>query len=165
MRQCDICGEQDALIHVQQIFDGEVREIHLCADCARERGLGDMKRLDGSSLSDLVGALTGNLFQAAQGGDLSAYLSICPGCGRSLHEVLETGEMGCPECYQSFQRTIQGRVRSSYSGSIPEGLKAIKALLVDRRSLEDALRKALEQEEYEKAAALRDEIEKIQHGI
>ncbi len=58
---CDICGEQDALIHVQQIMGGEVLDIHLCTDCAREKGIpGEDDNEDRLSLNNLLSGIVEN---------------------------------------------------------------------------------------------------------
>jgi len=159
-----MCGNHDALIHVQQIINGEVREINLCSSCAEMKGLGDIKRMDGLSLSELLGKIAGTVFETEEKESGRSIHVSCSGCGRGIREIIESNEMGCPECYNSFHSTIEGSVRDAYDGTIPSRLEGIKNLLLDRKSLQEELNHALEEEEYEKAALLRDEIEKIEHG-
>lgn len=161
--KCDICGEHDALIHIQQIMNGETRELHLCAKCAGNRGL--LEEGPGgehAGLTKLLGNIVGSLFSETEGE--AEERSVCCGfCGASREEIEETGKAGCAECYTTFpslMRRIMGKEETSepYKGKIPARLRAYKACLVDKAVLRKKLEEALAEEDYEKAASIRDAI-------
>jgi protein arginine kinase activator len=94
--------------------------------------------------------------------------SICPQCGLSIGEFHKTGRLGCSECYTVFRdelmpvfRRIHGH--DHHVGKVPAlnplHMETRKTLLVLRRQL----KQAVEREEFEKAAELRDRINAIEH--
>ena len=36
---CDACGERDAVVHLTQVVDGTVTQVHLCEKCAADKGV------------------------------------------------------------------------------------------------------------------------------
>jgi protein arginine kinase activator len=165
--KCDICGENDALIHVQQIMNGETRELHLCAECAGSRGL--VEAGEGGEhigLTNILGSIVGSLFAESEGKPGSRS-SVCSSCGMSREELEESGKAGCSDCYAAFPaiiRHVLGKEggADSYRGKIPKRLQAYKAYLVDKAVLKQKLEEAVEGEEYERAASLRDAIARIE---
>lgn len=93
----------------------------------------------------------------------------CIQCGLSLAEFNKTGRFGCSECYVAFAdalpellRRIHGR--TYHVGKVPvtnpAQLSARKELLLLRRQL----KRAVEHEDFEKAAHLRDRINTIEQA-
>lgn len=87
----------------------------------------------------------------------------CPGCGISLSTVIKTGRVGCAECYKHFERALAPYIRrvhgtASHTGSVPQS--AGPELLLKRRAeeLRAELARAVEAQEFERCAKLRDEI-------
>ncbi len=165
--KCDICGENDALIHVQQIMNGETRELHLCADCAGSRGLVEAGE-EGESigLTNILGSIVGSLFSESEGTS-AGQSSICSSCGMNREELEESGKAGCSDCYTAFPaliRQVLGKEAGadSYRGKIPKRLQAYKAYLVDKAVLKRKLEEAVAGEEYERAASIRDAIARIE---
>lgn len=157
---CDICGENEAIIHVQQIMGGEILEIHMCAECAKKKGVAMEK--DGSgefSLSKLLSGLVESFSQDEQ----IVQIEECPNCGTRLSDIQENEKVGCPECYSVFRTAIDEILneyteKTVHNGRYPEKLKAYKAILIDKEVLKRKLKEAVQKEEYEHAAKLRDRI-------
>ena len=90
----------------------------------------------------------------------------CPVCGCSKEQFEETGRFGCPDCYQSFGPFLPPILRKMHVGlrhigKIPRG-KLTRELLEERVShLSDDLAAAVEREDFEAAARLRDQIETL----
>jgi protein arginine kinase activator len=92
---------------------------------------------------------------------------ICPGCGMRYSQFARTGRLGCAECYQAFQIQLQPILRrvhgaTRHAGKAP-GLEG--ARLERRRQLQelhDALELAIQKEEFEEAAGLRDKIRDLE---
>ncbi len=165
--KCDICGENDALIHVQQIMNGETREIHLCTDCAGSRGLVEAGQGGESiGLTNILGSIVGSLFAEAEG-ESDGQGSVCSSCGMSREEIEESAKAGCSDCYSAFSSLIRELLSretgaDSYHGKIPRKLQAYKAYLVDKAVLKRKLEEAVAGEEYERAASIRDAIARIE---
>jgi protein arginine kinase activator len=168
--KCDFCSEHDALIHVQQIFNGEVKEIHLCPDCAGRKGLVASGSPDtGLQLGNILGDLVGSLF-SDNSSEQGTVPETCAGCGLPFEEFLEKSRAGCSECYNHFHSLVYQLIGKEpgvemYRGRIPKRLEAIKACLVDKALLKKQLEEALEREDYEKAAKYRDAIANIENGL
>lgn len=155
---CQICGKREATFHFKEIINGEVRELHLCEECARKMGfLGTP-----FPFASLIGGLTEKgeipLSEASQ--------VKCPHCGLSYEQIREKGKIGCSFCYQTFKdylvpllEKIHGHTH--HSGKSPGELKMSekeKEIHKLRKELEEMVKK----EEYEKAAKIRDEIRKLE---
>jgi len=163
---CDLCGDNEAIVHVQQIMGGEIFEVHMCAECARKKGVALEKEGEGDfSLSELLNGLVESFSP-----DMEMHAAgECPQCGTSLGDIQENEKAGCPECYTVFRNQID-LVLNEYSdttvhrGRFPEKLKAYKAILIDKEVLKKKLNEAVKREEYETAAKLRDRIRELENG-
>ncbi len=158
---CQVCKIREVNVHLKEIIGGDVRELHLCDICAKEKGLGE-PFLPSFSLPELMLGLT----------DLEIPPSTkegpeCSGCGLSYEDVRIKGKLGCSLCYQNFREyldplleKIHGKVH--HSGKVPK--KAKKEYRLDRRvyELRKELNEAVRKEEYEKAAELRDKLLKLE---
>jgi protein arginine kinase activator len=92
--------------------------------------------------------------------------SPCPGCGISLLEITQTGRVGCPECYRHYSQRLNHHIRrihgpAVHTGGIPksaDGRIAQKRRIAELRS---DLQHAIEQQEFERCAELRDQINSL----
>jgi protein arginine kinase activator len=163
---CDLCGENEAVVHVQQIMGGDIFEVHLCAECARKKGVPLESEGDGGfSLSDLLSGLVESLSPQSVMMDHGE----CPQCGTSLEDLQENEKAGCPECYTVFRSQIDFILHEYtdtivHRGKYPEKLRAYKAILIDKEVLKKKLTEAVKREEYETAARLRDRIRELEEG-
>ena len=87
----------------------------------------------------------------------------CPVCGCSQERFEQTGRFGCPQCYQTFGGLVPGLLQRMHSGlhhvgKIPAGQKTEEVAAARRSHLQEELDEAIEREDYEEAARLRDEI-------
>ncbi len=159
---CQRCHNALATVHVKERINGNQTERHLCASCAAKEGF------MGSSVweSDPFDTLLGSFFLPNR-----AAAGRCPTCNRSLNDVKRTGRFGCGDCYGVFE----GRVDLSPFTS-PEGYKGKRppshgdcppkeeAPRKDEEAerLKQSLKQAVENEEYEKAAKLRDQLRALE---
>ena len=159
--KCEICHKREALIYIQQVMGKEKVEMHLCEQCAKERGIaagGDRLELSlGSLLNDLLGSRETAHQKAA----------VCPGCQRTAEEFTKTQRMGCSECVKAFDaelRAIKEKVGepAQHVGKFPRRLKAYKTYLVDIARLKRGLKEAIGREDYENAAVIRDKIRELE---
>lgn len=157
--KCQNCHDNEATVHWTDIVDDKKIERHLCEDCAREQEIPIQKPV---TLSGFMHQLLQQKVSQEFGGAQKA----CPVCGMSYFEFRASGRLGCPNDYDVFKEglmpmleRLQEDVR--HSGKVPEraggNLKAQNDLIRLRRQLE----RAIQREDYEKAAALRDEIESL----
>jgi protein arginine kinase activator len=156
---CDQCGERDAVVHLTQIVDDQVTQLHLCEKCAAARGVETTVNLPKHPLGDFLQAVQQQLATAP--GDAAR----CAFCGQSQRDFKASGRLGCAHCYGAFEqglRTLLRRVHGSathvgraYEPPDPAAPLPPASTL---GLLRDQLREAIEREQFELAAELRDRI-------
>ncbi len=155
---CDICHKNIATIHLTEVVNEKVVEMHACQACARSKA----KELhEQFSVSDLVGGLAG-IGEAKK----KEQTLKCSSCGLNYTEFKKKGRLGCANCYIAFRQQLLPLLKKIHSatrhtGKIPLGLEK-KAVAFNRlNDLHEQLARAIKLEEYEEAARLRDEIKKL----
>ncbi|MBU3759358.1 MAG: excinuclease ABC subunit B [Candidatus Omnitrophica bacterium] len=161
---CTLCGQQEASIHLTEILNDQMMEVHLCEACAQEKGT-DFKTH--FHLGELLGGLTGAGAAPATAGAASAESAACESCGLSFEEFAKTGRLGCPACYKALSRVLLPLIKrvqrsSHHAGKKPAHLAVSEKAAYDLRLLQERLRKSVEMEAFEDAAKLRDEIKKFE---
>lgn len=169
---CQECGKKPATVHYTKIVNNQKTEYHMCEQCAREKGELDLSfGFDpGFSIHNL---LAGLLDMDVPGGTLqspSSQIAKCPTCGLSYSEFSRSGRLGCSDCYDAFTgqlepllRRIQGS--TSHTGKVPERTGGIVKLDQEVRKLTQELQAAVDAEEFEQAASLRDRIREIKRQL
>ena len=156
---CSICKEKPATVHLTQIVGDKMQKLDLCEDCAKVKGVNE----SGFALADLMLGLGASqeIEQAAGGAELK-----CPRCGFSQADFKKSGRLGCPECYKTFAEGLEGLLKTMHKGTrhegkVPEALRATREQSDRLRLLQKKLAKAIEQEKFEEAAQLRDQIKQL----
>lgn len=157
---CQNCDKNEATLHMKRIINGRAAEVHLCSDCARSLGYGEA--FSGFGLG--FGHLLGELLSSGETG--SANSMRCPACGKSFEEIAEDGKMGCAECYAVFYDKLLPTLnkihgKTSYMGSKPRVSDDNHSSISKLDELKAALSDAVERQDFELAASLRDRINDI----
>ena len=155
---CDNCHERDAVVNLTTIENNAVRQLHLCEQCAAERGVETTVATPKHPL--------GEFLQAMQQQTMPASLDAgkCAFCGLTMKDFRDTGRLGCARCYTTFEPSMRELLRRVHGGPRHIG-RAYRAPLEEAvgsagvlGELRDKLRRAIEQEQFETAAELRDRI-------
>ncbi|MBI9020244.1 MAG: UvrB/UvrC motif-containing protein [Verrucomicrobia bacterium] len=153
--KCDLCNKE-AVVHMTQVVNGEMREMHLCEEHAQAQGI-DLE--SPISITDILMGLGQQEKQSVTSGLTLA----CPRCGMARDEFRKTGRLGCPDCYQTFMAELAVAIKAmhhstQHTGKIParEGVQTRIKTKIAR--LQKDLETAVAREEFEKAAAIRDQI-------
>ena len=164
---CQVCGKNPATVHFTEIHDSRMTEIHVCERCAEEKGLQAAPNPQKFDIADLLAGMVDTMTSS----DEERVGRVqCPRCGLLYSAFRETGRLGCAECYTAFQfhlrpllRRIHGDTR--HRGKVParDGEGAVRSRQIQR--LHDALQRAVEREEFEHAAAIRDEIRRLESEL
>ncbi len=166
---CEKCKKRTATVFYNENINGKSRSYSLCGECAsklREKGeLQDITSFS-SGFADPFSTLQGDLFGSFFGIPLGLTASAqkkCPSCGCSYQEIRHSGKVGCPECYTVFRQELSSLLASvhgttGHTGSIPARHRAKQDREQKLASKRSELQQAIEQENYELAAQLRDEI-------
>ncbi|HEY8174669.1 MAG TPA: UvrB/UvrC motif-containing protein [Gemmatimonadaceae bacterium] len=155
---CDNCGERDAAVHLTTIVNNEVRQQHLCEKCAAERGVETTVSVPKHPLGDFLHAVQQQLATP------STENGRCTFCGATMNDFRSTGRWGCARCYTAFEVSMRELLRRVHGNSRHGGrsYQAPQPELDERATilgeLKDRLRRAIESEQFELAADLRDRI-------
>jgi protein arginine kinase activator len=163
--KCDVPNcENEATVHLTEIRDGKKHEMHLCERCAQEKGLTGKPHF---SLSDL---LAGIASQAQASRTKRGKEPACAACGTTLSQFQASGRFGCAECYTTFKEDVQSLVEkihdsSQHVGKVPKRVSSEVVLQKDIRQLQVDLKRAIRREDYETAAAIRDQVRQIEEKL
>ena len=160
--QCDNCGERPAAIHLTQIVNNSVTTLHLCDQCAAAKGVQTGATVAKFPLSDFLASMGKG---AAGGLPAVADSNPCAFCGATMKDFRETGRLGCPHCYASFEPHLRDLLRrlhgsSQHVGEVYLARSTARQEPAEDRlgDLRDQLRRAVDAENFELAAELRDRI-------
>jgi protein arginine kinase activator len=158
---CDQCREREAVIHLTQIVNEQVTTLHLCERCAAEKGVESPGAQPKTPLGSFLAAMgKGYPEQApiARGAD------TCTRCGASFQDFRESGRLGCSECYQVFEAALRDLLRRLHGSTHHMGERYVvpgQPVPEERpqaSDLREQLRVAVETENFELAAELRDRL-------
>lgn len=164
---CNVCGKNEARVHLSQIEEGKTTRVDLCEFCAKERGIDDA-----SLVSDLISGIQGKKTTTLSptGGKPPLRCSVC---GYTQADFKKTGRLGCAHCYKAFAEKLKKILKSmhpaaSHVGKTPEKIKAKKIpqeLEARSLQLQEQLKRAVKREQFEEAAILRDELKAVREEI
>jgi len=163
--RCQICKENEATIHLTEISDGVRSEMHLCERCAPEQGIAIKSQIP---LNELLSNLL-----SVQPSDDELFSSVeqeaaCPHCGFNLDEFRKEPLLGCPYDYEVFEKSLLPIIRKAHNGKtthrgkIPSKTPKEAKKQIELLNLRSQLEAAVQNEDYELAAKLRDKINKYE---
>jgi protein arginine kinase activator len=159
---CDNCHERDAVVNLTTIENNAVRQLHLCEQCAAERGVETTSATPKHPLGDFLQAVQAQTMPAG------ADAGKCAFCGLTMKDFRATGRMGCARCYSTFEPSMRELLRRVHGNPRHNGrpYRAPNDEVLEKASvlgeLRDKLRRAIEQEQFEVAAQLRDRIKVLE---
>lgn len=173
MKKCQICGKR-ASIYLTQIVNGQATDLALCEECARARGLFDPQSLTFAEkffpeafkqkVDKLVRELINRVDESERApmprghGDM---LTCCPVCNFTLDDFRRCGRLGCPDCYRVFEEEINAEHPASDEPADTEVSSEEESVEIRRSKIEQQLKAAIEREDYETAASLRDKLKTL----
>ncbi len=172
---CELCHRRSATIHIQEVVDGVQKALHLCNECAAERTLSE-EALRSFTLADFLTSLAGMADRlAGEDGDRELFPNLrCDACGLTTADFHERGHLGCPACYEAFAPLLETLLDTMHrgtdhvgkcpGGAAPESIEQpVGQDVVDFEVelMQRELREAVNVENYERAAALRDKIQRL----
>ncbi len=172
---CQRCQERSANVHIMQIINNEKKEMFLCESCARETqqiNFVNPIKIDTSfGISDfLKGLLATNLQPYTIKTEKPLPVEKCSVCGMTLDEFSKGGKLGCANCYNTFKSALESVFKRVHGGiyhngkmphSVGGGIRSKREL----ETLRGDLLRAVQKEEYEEAAVLRDKIKALEQEI
>ena len=158
---CDVCGKNPATVHLTEIIDDQMNELHLCEECARQKSV-QMEQQFG--LSDLLAGMAE--FEKPAKKTEEAALK-CASCGLTYADFKKIGRLGCGECYSAFKKYLGPLLKrihgsSQHLGKSPLKIPGALKKKTDLAALRLSLQKAIETEAFEEAAKIRDQIRELE---
>jgi protein arginine kinase activator len=164
---CDQCHEREAVIHLTQIVNEQVTTLHLCERCAAEKGVESAATVEQNPFAKLVAASMGKptpdltLTGATPRG-------ACPRCGGTLQDFRQSGRLGCAHCWRAFEGPLRDLLRRLHGSTVHMGERYTEHTGAQaptngnsggaQADLREQLRLAIETENFELAAELRDRL-------
>lgn len=163
---CQHCQKNEATTHVKTMINGDYAEYRLCPECARELGYDSMFPDFTADFGGLLGSFLSAALPARSGA------THCKLCGSTMNDIKKTGKVGCAECYDTFFSELIPTIRSIHGNTEHIGKRPVieYEAVGDEPKNKDAslddlkaqLKKAIEDENFEHAAELRDKIKELE---
>lgn len=169
--KCERCNKNEATIIVIQISNGKPEKLHICDRCANEDSDENGFAVP-ISFQDFFQALLDIIGMEVQYNQYNNNNSEndetrCKVCGTTYSEFKSTGRLGCENCYKTFKpqldtvlQNMQGS--TSHIGKVPASQRDKYNTKYEIDKLRKELKEAVQIEDYEKAAKLRDQIKAIE---
>jgi protein arginine kinase activator len=167
---CDQCREREAVIHLTQIVNEQVTTLHLCEKCAAEKGV----ESPGSAVKTPLGSFLAAMGKGAeQPPTTTRSADTCPRCGAAFQDFRESGRLGCPDCYRAFESPLRDLLRRLHGSTrhlgeryaereAPPAAAPAPPVAQGAADLREQLRLAVETENFELAAELRDRLRVVE---
>ncbi len=173
--KCELChkAEAEKAIHVE--LKNSREELYVCGGCAAKvKGVNPVLSSDAAEIQEIAPEQDGNLpemplvnmlIDAAfeiVGRSLGSDEPTCAVCGIKRQEYRNQSRLGCPECYNSFARDLDPAIADMHGALQHEG-KAPASRQAQWQSckIEEQLAKAVKEQRYDDAIALRDALLKL----
>jgi protein arginine kinase activator len=166
---CQNCSKREATTHIKRIVNGEATENHLCSECAHALGYDGLFDNFSLNIPDFFSGFFGdNPFALS-----ASKKERCSKCGSSFDDIIKTGMVGCADCYEKFFDKLLPSIqrihgKSKHAGKTPKLHNDVPAQAVKEKTKEEIIaekqaemQKAVESQNFEQAAIIRDEIKQL----
>lgn len=166
---CQSCKTRQANTHIKSMVNGEVSEMRLCSECAAKLGYGNA--FEHFDIGSLMSGFMGDSIPSALAPE-----KHCPRCGLTFAAISKSGRVGCAKCYDTFYDRLLPSIKRIHGNTIHTGKRLRKPQLQSGESisqdntqvkvsevdkLTSELQSAISNQEFEKAALLRDKINEL----
>ncbi|CAN5722678.1 UvrB/UvrC motif-containing protein [soil metagenome] len=160
--QCETCGNSEAVIKFTKVEDDQTRVFRLCEQCALEQGVDVAPAPASAPLADFLAQIGKSV------GDEVSAAGECPSCGLTPAQLKQLGRLGCAQCYAHYEQHLRGLLRrlhgaTHHAGKVPATPDGTEMDRTARaQSLRRSLQRAVDEEDFENAAILRDQIRRLE---
>lgn len=171
---CQKCQKNEATYHYHENIGGAEKTLHLCRTCRQEaEQAGDIGNTD-LTLHSMFESFFGDPMIGLFDGMLLPMQTRTPvkekkcTCGMTLRELTHTRMAGCPLCWTTFGKELASSIAAIHGKAAHTGRSHAKKREADelRRRIEALTKErdaAVAQENYERAAQIRDEIRGVKN--
>ncbi len=160
---CELCKQGQATVHLTEIVNDQMSELHLCEACANQKGAQVESHF---GLSDLLSGLA-DYSKAQEPEDVTT--KACLTCGMTYEDFRKVGRLGGADCYTTFRRSLGNLLKRIHGSPIHVGkspvrlIKPAKIAKSELLELKRKLERAITNEAFEEAAKLRDQVRRLEH--
>ena len=168
---CQKCNKKIASVFISSIINGKEIRIYLCDDCIKDYQLVNFNYQSPFSIKDIMDKFKlneGNYTCQEKENSVSIDNNYeenditCPNCCSTYNEYRKTGKLGCSRCYEVFEDKLKNTYDyEEYIGKIPKKDNNYVNISKEIKILKEDLNMAVQKEEYEKAAEIRDKIKDL----
>lgn len=159
--ECQHCKQAKATVHITDTVP-EKRELHLCEKCAEKEGVIVKQH---HTTNEIL-----QKFIKHKAGLVTANDIACPKCGTTFREFQVKGQLGCPHDYEVFNKFLAPLIERAHQGAthhvgkVPRTADDVVRRQTGLQRLRHELQEAIDHENYESAARVRDQIEALESG-
>lgn len=168
--KCEECDRKATVYFSRENAEGAIEKTCFCDSCAEAKGVTDPESF---MMMEMLEALKNktpespldDLFDVEDPEDEAL---ACPACGFTKEAFQKIGRFGCPECYRTFGAELEDRLKllhrgTAHTGRVPAGSASRRAVdLQNLSEMREQLATAVREENFEEAARLKKEIERLQ---
>ncbi len=164
---CQNCKKNESSFSYMQVINGAVTKVSLCEKCAREKNINPSEINIPFSVKDLFASF----IEADKKNSLtSTPEKTCPKCLSTFKRFSSLSKVGCETCYDTFKDELSPLIRrvqikGEHIGKIPEYKEESLKIKREITQLKTELKHAIQAEEFEKAAELRDKIKLLEKEV
>lgn len=166
--KCQHCNNNEATTHIKKNINGNVTEMHLCHNCAKELGVIE----DFSPESFFNDTFFGNFLSAGVPAmNILSGIDHCEYCGSTFNDIVKNGKVGCANCYDKFEEKLQPTITKMHGNAKHIGKnvtyteeKEVEPEISELEKLKNELKLAVKEQRFEDAAVLRDKIKEMNEG-
>lgn len=168
--KCSHCNNNEANTHIKRVINGKSEEMYLCSECAKELGVMDEFSFEPFSLDGFFGNLLG-----AGVSRLNSLVGMdrCSSCGSTMNDIVNTGHLGCPDCYTKFEDRLIPSIEKIHGKTKHIGKNVTYTEATNTsdstqhtstlESLKNDLKQAVKEQRFEDAAQIRDKIKELEN--
>lgn len=165
---CEDCRKNDATVHLKQVINNQKIVMNLCPACAKRRGFSNPLKNIPFPLADFLTSMVPSQLGRPEA-DVAE--QTCPTCGLTYDKFSKTGRLGCGNCFNAFRQTLADLLRRIHGSNLHRGKRqtstAITAMdsLKEEARLKEELKAAIANEDFERAAQVRDLLKDLQSRL
>lgn len=163
---CQLCKIKTANVKISHVINSKKIEVNLCESCAEKKGVNSPMATLPQIFGNFITELLGNEILKRTGDEIDIK---CEECGSTWESFQTTGLFGCDICYRTFEDDLDVILRrihgsNQHIGSRPKSHRVnIDESELAKIKLE--LQSAIQRENFELAAELRDIVRDAQREI
>lgn len=165
---CQDCKKRESQVHLTQIINNEKSSLSLCKECAAARGFHSPLENVPFPLAEILSGMAKKIPSGRRKEETHSI--VCPKCNLTFDEFARQGRFGCGACYSAFREVLEPIMRKIHGASMHRGHtptpsrtdgKEDSLPIREEERLEGELKKAIESEDFERAAEIRDKLKSI----